>query len=169
RIEPAELRAPDGGLDLVEAQVEPDLRVNVFVEAAMISQPPAACGDLVVVGHHRATVAHHGEILGRIEGKDARAAEAPDLSAAPLGPLSLPAALEEAHAEARRQLTDGIEVDRLPIEMDRKQPDGARGRLGGRVTRVHRVVTVDVDKDGCGAGEAYGFDGGECSMRRHKN
>src|SRR2546422_3936221 len=91
---------------LVEAQVEADLRVKILVDATMISQPPTAGGDLVVVGHHRAAVAHDREVLGRIERENGRTAEAADLLAQPLGPVGLRAVLEEPHAQPRGRLTE---------------------------------------------------------------
>ena len=62
-VEPAQLRATDSGLDLVEAQVEADLRVHVLIQTTMIPQPTTAGGDLIVVSHHRAPVPHDGEVL----------------------------------------------------------------------------------------------------------
>ena len=47
-VEPAQEHAPHRRLDVVEAQVEADLGVHVLVEPAVIAQPPAPRGDLVV-------------------------------------------------------------------------------------------------------------------------
>src|SRR5262249_10827025 len=116
-VEPAKERAADGGLDLVEAQIEADLRVNVFVDSAMIAQPPAASGDLVVIRDHGAAIAHDGEVLGGIEGEDGGGGEGADFPAAPLGSLGLGAVLQEPHAQARRQLTDALELAPFSIAM----------------------------------------------------
>src|SRR5207253_10545495 len=100
-VEPAQLRVTDSGLDLVEAQVEADLRVHVPIQTTMIPQPPTAGGDLIVVSHHRATVPHDGEVLRRIKRKHGRAAEAADLLSEPLGAVGLRAVLDEPYAEPR--------------------------------------------------------------------
>ena len=78
RVEPAQEHAADRRLDVVEAQVEADLGVDVLVEPPVIAQAPAARGDVVVVGDEQAAVAHHGEVLRRVEGEAAGAPEAAD-------------------------------------------------------------------------------------------
>src|SRR3990167_7108545 len=46
----SEQDAPHGGLDVVKAQVEADLRVDVLVEPAVVADPPAPRRHVVVVG-----------------------------------------------------------------------------------------------------------------------
>src|SRR5215510_16008084 len=88
-VEAAQKDAAHRGLEIVEAQIEADLHVYVLVLPSMVAKPSAPCGDLVVVGDEEAAVAHHGEILRRIEGKGSRAAEGADLLALPGRPVRL--------------------------------------------------------------------------------
>src|SRR5205823_4332868 len=110
--------ATDGALDLVEAQVEPDLRVDVLVEAAVVAEPARASGDLVVVGDEHAAVTHDREVLRRVEGERGRAAEASHPLAVPRRAVRLAAVLERPQAEARGELADGGHVDRLSVNVD---------------------------------------------------
>ena len=94
----------------------------------MIAQAAAASGNLVVVGHDGAAVAHHREVLGRIEREHAGPAEAADLLAVPRRAVRLRAVLEDPEAEPRRQVPQGIDVHRLTVEVHRHDSDGARRR-----------------------------------------
>src|SRR5439155_18511025 len=100
RVEPPQQHAPDGGLDVVEAQVEADLCVYVLVEPAVIAQPPTARRDLIVVGDDGAAVAHHGQVLRRIEGEDRGAPEGADAASLEGRAVRLRAVLQHPQAEA---------------------------------------------------------------------
>jgi hypothetical protein len=67
--------------------------VHVLVEPAVVAELAAARRHRVVVGHEEAAVAHHVEILRWVERESARAAEAADLLALPLGAVGLRAIL----------------------------------------------------------------------------
>src|SRR5262249_58129165 len=66
-VEPPQQDLERGGLDLVEAEIEADLGVHVLVEAAVVTQSPAARGEIVVARQHGAAVAHGGQVLRRVE------------------------------------------------------------------------------------------------------
>ena len=63
RVEATEQHAPNGRLNVVKAQVEPHLGMDVLVEAAMVAQAPAVSRDLIVVRHDDAPVSHHREVF----------------------------------------------------------------------------------------------------------
>src|SRR5262249_3012240 len=113
RVQATEQHAADGGLDVVEAEVETDLRVHVLVQPAVVAQTTASPGNLIVIRDHGSAVAHHGEILGWIEREHARAAEGPDLASVPAGAMGLRAILEHPEPVAIDQIAHGGDVDGL--------------------------------------------------------
>jgi hypothetical protein len=139
--------------------------VHVLVEPPVIAQAAAARGDFVVVRDHGAAVAHHREVLRRIERKDRGAAEAADDTAAERRAVRLRAVFEHPEAVAARELPHGRNVERVTIEMHGKHADGPRRDLGRGVRRVHRVVVVRVDEDRRRVGEADRLDGRKRRMR----
>ena len=168
-VEPAQEHAPDRRLDVVEAQVEADLGVDVLAHAPVIAKAPAAGGDLVVVGDEQPAVAHHGEILRRVEREDARAPEAPHLAPLPGRAVGLRAVLEEPEAARGAELEDPGEIGGVPVEVHGHEAHRPRGHLGRGVFEVDGVGVVDVDEDRDGAGEADRLDGRKGGVRRDQH
>ena len=168
-VQPPEQDAPHGGLDVVEAQVEADLRVDVLVEPAVVADPPAPRRHVVVVGDEEATVAHDREVLRGVEGEGAGAAEAADLASLPGRSVGLGAVLHEPEAALGAESLDGGEIGRMAVEVYRDEAHGARRGLDGRIPDVHGIGVVHVHEDGDGAREADGLHGGERRVRRHQH
>src|SRR3972149_10500582 len=74
---------------------------------AVGAKAPAARGDLVIVRHQEAAVAHDGQVLRRVERKRAGAAEGTDLPALPRGPMGLGAVLQKPELVLRAEILDG--------------------------------------------------------------
>ena len=164
-VEPAQEHAPDRRLDVVEAQVEADLGVDVLVHAPVIAKAPAAHRDVVVVRDEQPAVAHHGEVLRRVEREDARAPEAPHLAPLPGRSVRLGAVLEEPEAARRAELEHAGEIGGVPVEVNGHEAHRPRRHLGRGVLQVDGVGVVDVDEDRDGAGEADGLDGRKGGVR----
>src|SRR5262249_22608882 len=116
-VQASQQYAQGGGLQLVEAQVVPNLRVHVLLEAAVVAEPAAPLGDLRVSGEDGATVAHRREILRGVEGECGGAAEAADPSPLPLSALGLGAVLQNPEAQRRDELLDRGEIRRLTVQV----------------------------------------------------
>jgi hypothetical protein len=168
-IQAAQEHAAHRGLDVIEAKIEANLGMHVLVEPAVVADPAAPNRHGVVIGHDHAAVAHHVEILRRIEGKGARATEAADLLVLPLGAVSLRAIFEQPEPVRLAQRLDAGEIRGLPVEVHGHEAHRARRDPGGGVPNVHGVAVVDVDEDRRGAGEADRLDGGERRVRGHEH
>ena len=164
-VQPTQEHAAHRGLDVVEAQVEADLGVHVLVQPAVVADLAAPRRHRVVVGHDEATVAHHVEILRRVEGEHAGAAEPPDLLALPLGAVSLRAILQQPEPVLLAQRLDAGQIRGLPVEVHGNKAHGPRGHLGGGVTHVHGIGVVHVHEHRRGAGEADRLHGGKRGVR----
>ena len=168
-VEPAQQHATDGGLDVVEAQVEADLGVQVLVEPAVVAQAPAALGHRVLVGDDGAAVTHDREVLRGVEREDAHATERADLLALPRRAVRLRAVLQHPDAQPLGQRLHGVEVGGLPVEVHGHDADRARRRLGGGIGGIERVVAVAVDEHRRGLGKADRLDRRERGVRRHQD
>lgn len=143
----AELRAQERGLQFVEARVDADKLVVVFLFAAVIAQHAERPRKLFVIRHDGAGVAEGTEILCRVKAETACVAERARHRAAEFRAMRLGTVLDEAQAVRLRDAADRVHLRGLAIEMD--DHDGTRFRRDGRLDAcgVERETVIRLDKD----------------------
>src|SRR5689334_2850404 len=88
-IEHLELLAADSGLNFVEAQIESNFLVQVFILAAVVSQHRHLASNFIIPSGDRAAVAIDGQVLGGIKAECGVLGKTPEALAAPFGSMRL--------------------------------------------------------------------------------
>src|SRR5205823_4625809 len=156
-------------LDFVEAEVEADFFVKIFVLAPVIAKHRHLPGDLWITGRDRPAVAVHGEILRWIKAERRVLGEAAGALAAPLGAMRLGAIFDNPQAMFAGKFLERVDVRGATIQMYRQNADGAFGDALARIFRIDGVGVVDVAENRLGAGVDHRLDAGKRRERRHEN
>jgi hypothetical protein len=152
-VEQRELRREHHSLERVEPRGEAFEVVPVLRALSVLPERAHILGQLGVVRHERAGIAHGTEVLRRVEAERRRPSSRARPDAVPPGAVRLACVLDDREAARRGERIEGDDVRHLSVEMhrhDRPRPPRNRGLRRSHVDVV--VLLRDVDHDGARAG-----------------
>jgi len=115
---------------------------------SVFAQRPGAGRIVRTVGHQRAGFAAGAEIFPGVEAITGEFAERADHFAAVAYTVSLGGVLDQREAMAAADFEDGIDVEGMPVEMNRHDRLGPRGNRAFEESRIQvHGGFVDLDED----------------------
>ncbi len=167
-VEVWEFDVQHGGLDGVDAEVTPDVGVEVAWLHAVVPEAAHLCRERIVFTGHHSGVAERSEIFGRVEGVPACFADGAGGAEGMCGAEGLGCVFENGHSVGGTDAGDGLHVCAAAEEVDGADRFGV-GVLLECVIELSGVdvegVGLDIDKNGarsdarnaaCGCEEGVG-------------
>jgi hypothetical protein len=111
--------AENGGMHLVETAVEAELVVDIRRALPVVPECPCPARDSFVRREQGSGVAEGAEVLGGVKAYGRSLSNGADTTAVGPGPDRLRAVLDDFEIELIPQCLQAVQVDAMPIEVDR--------------------------------------------------